>query len=177
MESTGTDKAGREIAESLLLLLNMEMASNSRERKGLEGALQELDAMGFSTGARLVAKLTEGRCPIAAEKEAVRFVCKDVWQAVFRKPATRLQTDRRGSYIIQDSTFRCLEQLAPPPNGGHDTELHEAAVLGLAFPCGMIRGALLGVGVDCTVSSEVSVSSLPACSFTVSLRQESRTKA
>mmetsp|Transcript_38820 Transcript_38820/g.91301 ORF Transcript_38820/g.91301 Transcript_38820/m.91301 type:complete len:178 (-) Transcript_38820:23-556(-) len=176
MDAGGSEKTGREIAESVVMLLNMEIAFNSRQRKGLDGALEELELMGFATGSRLVTKLTEGRCPIPAEKEAVRFICKEVWQAMFRKQATRLQTDRRGSYIIQDSAFRWLEQLAPPPSGGHDTELHETALLSLAYPCGLIRGALLGVGVECTVAPEVSVSSLPACSFTVSLR-ESRSRS
>merc|ERR550525_2253525 len=102
----------------------------------------------------------------------MKYVCKDLWAFLFRKPASRLQTDRRGNYIIQDACFRWLEQSTPYPTGpsDRDAELHEAALLHLALPCGVIRGALLAIGVECTVTAEVVVSALPACSFTVTLK-------
>mmetsp|Transcript_80649 Transcript_80649/g.250304 ORF Transcript_80649/g.250304 Transcript_80649/m.250304 type:complete len:189 (+) Transcript_80649:95-661(+) len=175
--SPRADRPEREVSESVLLFLNAEMAQSFRSRLGLEAAQVELNFIGFTTGMRLATRLTESRFPIMAERSAMRYVCKEVWAFLFRKPADRLQTDRRGYYIIQDARFRWLEQLSPPPDGGrrgagaHDAQLHEAAALHLALPCGLIRGVLMAVGIESTVTADISVSELPACSFTVGLKR------
>lgn len=39
----------------------------------------------------------------------------------------------------------------------------------LCFPCAIIRGALLELGLDCVVTADCAT--LPACAFTVSIKQ------
>lgn len=165
------ERPERHVAESAMLLFGAEMARSLRESLGLEAAIRQLETVGFTTGTRLVTRLMGTRFPIIAERNAMKFVCKELWVSLFRKPANRLQTDRRGNYIIQDTCFRWLEHFSPPPDGQANTELHETALLHLAFPCGIIRGALLAIGVECSVLAEISVSTLPACSFTVTLAE------
>uniref|UniRef100_A0A7S1SEB8 Trafficking protein particle complex subunit n=1 Tax=Alexandrium catenella TaxID=2925 RepID=A0A7S1SEB8_ALECA len=168
----------REVSESALLLLNAEMAQSLRRSVGFEAALVQLNMVGFTTGMRLATRLTASRFPILAERIAMKYLCKEVWAFLFRKSVDRLQTDRRGNYHIHDARFRWLEQLSPPPDGGRrsagagDAELHEAANLHLALPCGIIRGVLMAVGIDTTVTPEFATSTLPACTFTVTLKRE-----
>ena len=54
----------------------------------------------------------------------------------FKKGVNSLKTDNAGTYVIHDSEFRMLTSLA---NGKQ--YLNEAPKF-LAFPCGLIRGAL-----------------------------------
>mmetsp|Transcript_114821 Transcript_114821/g.245121 ORF Transcript_114821/g.245121 Transcript_114821/m.245121 type:complete len:185 (+) Transcript_114821:80-634(+) len=170
------ERAEREVAESAILFLAVEMASSMRERLGPEVAMAQLDAVGFSTGTRLATRLAASRFPITTQRNVMKWVFKEFWTLLFRKAATRVQTDRRNNYIVQDSCFRWLEQFAPPPGGGPDAELRELALLHLALPCGIIRGALFAMGVPCSVTVEVVESQLPACTFTVTLANAEGTK-
>merc|ERR1711982_43314 len=95
---------------------------------------------------------------------------------------SRLQTDHKASYIIQDNEFRWLQPLGTlgaPGAGGDGVErevaLSEAAKLHLALPCGAIRGALQAIGVECQVTAQAPASALPACTFTVTLRSNAGT--
>jgi len=164
-----SDRQERDVAESAMLFLGAEMASRFRDDFGVETAMARLNAIGLAMGARLVTRVTAGRFPLTPERNALKYVGKDLWSTVFQKPASRLQIDRRGNYIIEDSSFRWLEQFTPPENSA-DPALHEAALLHLAFPCGVIRGALQAIGIECDVLAEVSVPALPACTFTVKLK-------
>jgi len=177
----------RLVAESAQLFLYAEMAQSMRDSMGVEVATTELQGVGSGVGGRLVTRLTAARGPVATERNAMKFVCKELWAHLFRKPASRLQTDRRGNYIIHDNSFRWLSHFsALPPatdlaganagaaaaaaiRSGAEAELQEAVMLHLAMPCGIIRGGLLAMGIECSVASEVSLSALPACSFTVTL--------
>merc|ERR1719221_2520218 len=130
------------------------MAKSLQERHGLEAAKPQLESIGYSTGFSLVTRLAALKFPIADERLSMRHLCKDVWPVIFRKQADRLQIDKQGNYIIQDRAFRWMERLTA---GGGESEVHDAALLHLAFPCGIIRGALDALGVPCTVTSQVSV--------------------
>eukprot|EP00929_Paragymnodinium_shiwhaense_P066694 TRINITY_DN33485_c0_g1_i1.p1 TRINITY_DN33485_c0_g1~~TRINITY_DN33485_c0_g1_i1.p1 ORF type:complete len:206 (+),score=21.34 TRINITY_DN33485_c0_g1_i1:131-748(+) len=160
------------VGECGLLLLHGEMVQSLQSRLGTEAAMGQLDGMGMTTGLRLVTRLSAGRFPVVSERNVMKFICKELWPQVFRKAASRLQTDRRGNYIIQDTSFRWLEQFpAMEGDDARNAQLHEAAMLQLALPCGLIRGALLALGVECHVTAQVSLPVLPACSFTVALKE------
>ncbi|CAE8735914.1 unnamed protein product [Polarella glacialis] len=164
------------------------MAHSLRDRLGVDVATERLGAIGFTTGIRLATRMTAVKLPITNERNLMKYVCKELWTYLFRKPANRLQTDRLGRYIIQDWSFRWLEQFQPPAasggvalagaNGSPQTtlagralavELQELACLHLALPCGLLRGALHALGLESKVSAEVSVQGLPQCTFIVTL--------
>eukprot|EP00928_Gymnodinium_smaydae_P016284 TRINITY_DN16085_c0_g1_i2.p2 TRINITY_DN16085_c0_g1~~TRINITY_DN16085_c0_g1_i2.p2 ORF type:complete len:206 (-),score=49.74 TRINITY_DN16085_c0_g1_i2:81-698(-) len=167
----GSDREPRFVAESVLLLLHAEIARNFRRRLGAEAATAALQDLGFASGRRLVAQLASTRFPLVAERNVMKFVCKELWVHFFRKPASRLQTDQKGNYIIHDAAFRWLEHFSPSDGSSAqlDEELQQAASLHLAMPCGIIRGGLLALGITSSVRADVSAASLPACSFTVTL--------
>lgn len=53
--------------------------------------------------------------------EVVKFLCKDLWAAVFRKQIDNLKTNHRGVYVLTDNSFRWLSPLTPVtvPLNGH----------------------------------------------------------
>mmetsp|Transcript_82537 Transcript_82537/g.238978 ORF Transcript_82537/g.238978 Transcript_82537/m.238978 type:complete len:176 (-) Transcript_82537:28-555(-) len=154
----------REVAESAMLFLHMEMARSLWELNGLDAATAQLDAIGFQTGTRFVARQSVLKFPFTTLLNAMKFLCKDVWPVLFRKSVDRLQVDKLGNYVIQDRSFRWLEPLS---GGGRDVEVQEAAALHVALPVGVIRGALHALGVDCTVAADISAAALPMCHFKV----------
>eukprot|EP00439_Symbiodinium_sp_Y106_P012315 s7741_g1.t2 len=95
--------AEREVSHSLYLLLHAEM------EQGLEQAEAKLRSTGFATGLRLITRLTASEMPITTERMVMKFVCKDLWTCLFKKPASRLQVDKQGRYLIQDHGFRWFE--------------------------------------------------------------------
>ena len=103
---------------------------------------------------------TMKRLPFTDPLEAVKFVCKDIWQALFGKQADRLQMNRR-LYVVQDTQFKWLR---------HRGESHAH----LAFPCGILRGLLEALGFPCVVTAEVSGTPPTTCTFTISLEDENQ---
>lgn len=179
----------REVAESCLDLLNIELvASYARQLGGRpELAGRCIEAIGFQVGQQLVERYTKERPRFSDHLEVIKFICKDFWVELFKKQIDNLKTNHRGVFVLQDNRFRWLTRIsantpplpgeqgsldaAPAPEGAAEGgALKAAAAAGqyLYFPCGLIRGALTNLGVPCSVSADVAA--LPACSFTVRIK-------
>jgi len=113
--------------------------------------------------------------------DAVKFICKEFWNEVFSKQIDNLKTNYRvgvmrllfrscpglltrcamfqGVYVLTDSRFRWLSRLAGAPPG---PELDAVVLRSLHLPCGIVRGALTGLGVPAVVTAEPGAA-LPAC--------------
>ena len=65
----------------------------------------------------------------------------------------------QGVYVLTDSRFRWLSRLAGAPPG---PELDAVVLRSLHLPCGIVRGALTGLGVPAVVTAEPGAA-LPAC--------------
>ena len=63
----------------------------------------------------------------------------------------------QGVFVLVDNSFGWVRFFSAPE--GQDTKA--AALKHLAFPCGMVRGALASFGIDSMVSVEVTA--LPQC--------------
>ncbi|CAE6933742.1 TRAPPC6B [Symbiodinium sp. CCMP2592] len=114
----------------------------------------------------------------------MKFVCKDLrlgnriwWTCLFKKPASRLQVDKQGRYLIQDHGFRWFESFPILPAESSRTvnsssteeasilsELNELTSLHLALPCGLLQGALFGLGLERRILVEATP---PSVTFTV----------
>jgi hypothetical protein len=119
----------------------------------------------------------------------IKYVCKELWTAHFKKQVDRLQTDHRvswrrgcrlcpalwahpcaplhllqGVYVLQDRSFRWLTRLSAP--AGKDVK--EEAAKFTIIPCGIIRGALANMGVACTVVAEIIA--VPSVKFSIRVR-------
>ncbi|CAE7636727.1 TRAPPC6B [Symbiodinium microadriaticum] len=174
---TGVERtAEREVSHSLYLLLHAEMVAAAREQ-GLEQAEAKLRSTGFATGLRLITRLTASKIPITTERMVMKFVCKDLWTCLFKKPASRLQVDKQGRYLIQDTGFRWFESFPILPaesaravsSSSEETsilsELSELTTLHLALPCGLLQGALFGLGLERRILVEAAHP--PSVTFTV----------
>ena len=78
----------------------------------------------------------------------------------------------QGTFVLQDNRFRWLAHLSVDPSvqaSGNiqdpsamaENKSAQATGMHLYFPCGIIRGALSNLGIECAVSADIS--NLPAC--------------
>jgi len=143
-----------------------------------EMAAAKMERMGYSVGFRLCERLSQNRIfsaggkdpasiAAAAQLEAVKFLCKEVWIEVFRKQIDKLQTNHRGVFVLKDMKLRWLEGL--PVNRENSRIM---AIQMLAFPCGIVRGALANLGIPAVVSCDFLADgqNMAACSFNVKIK-------
>ncbi|KAH8052828.1 hypothetical protein JL722_9962 [Aureococcus anophagefferens] len=96
--------------------------------------------------------------------EAIKFICKDVWNEIFGKQIDKLQTNHRGVFVLKDYTFRWLARVS-----SDDAEAMKRVTANiLQFPCGVLRGALANLGIVATVTAEYGT--LPSCSFSIRIQ-------
>ncbi|XP_074872435.1 trafficking protein particle complex subunit 6A isoform X2 [Carettochelys insculpta] len=136
----------------LFQALHMEMthALCAEREKGLSA----LEGVGFRVGQGLSERLTKETPSFKGELDVLKFLCKDLWIAVFKK---------QGTYVLQDNQFLLLSQLS---NG---KQYLEEAPKFLAFTCGLVKGALSNLGFDSTVTAEVPV--MPCSKFQVVIQK------
>jgi len=53
-----------------------------------------------------------GRSRLADDLERVKFLCKEIWTAMFGKTVTNLRTNHRGVFVLQDQELRTLSRLS-----------------------------------------------------------------
>lgn len=83
--------------------------------------------------------------------------------ALFQKQMDSLRTNHQGTYVLQDNSFPLLVRM------GSGAQYMDEAPKFLAFPCGLLRGALSTLGIESLVSA--SVATLPACRFQVLIQK------
>ena len=167
---SGTDDAGAAAAAAAAASGaedTAEAAWAAAEAADSESATAEtIDGLGYEVGYRFVERVSASRGLGAAPLDAVKFVCKDLWWEVFKKQVDKLQTNHRGTFVLRDSQNAWLLRLS---EGGEEARAGTAARI-LCFPCGLVRGALANLGIEATVTAEVT--QLPACVFNIKLPSE-----
>lgn len=142
-----------------------------------EMAAAKMERMGYSVGFRLCERLSQNRIfsaggkdpasiAASAQLEAVKFLCKEIWIEVFRKQIDKLQTNHRGVFVLKDMKLKWLEGLPVNREKSRIT-----AIQMLAFPCGIVRGALANLGIPAVVSCDFlpDGQNTAACSFNVKM--------
>ena len=102
---------------------------------------------------------------LKSTEDILKFLCKDLWTALFNKYGDKLQTNHRGMYVLKDNNFTWISLLSIHPEDG---DVQREALKFLIFPCGIIRGALANLGLNCVVKADVSTP--PACTFNVRIQ-------
>ncbi|XP_071493922.1 trafficking protein particle complex subunit 6b-like [Diadema setosum] len=125
--------------------------------------ISKLEQMGYRVGQSLIEKFTRDSPRFSSELDIIKFVCKDLWNGVYKKQVDNLRTNHQGVYVLQDNKFKLLTQMSA------GKQYMESAPRYLAFPCGLIRGALANLGINCVVTAEVST--MPACKFQVMIQR------
>lgn len=144
-----------------------------------ENAAAKMERMGYDVGYRLSERLAQNKpmssntsggkkaTPAMIQLEAVKFICKEFWSEVFRKQVDKLQTNHRGVFVLKDLQFQWLKRLPA------DVEMARImAIKILAFPCGLIRGALSNLGINTVVSCDFLADgkNMSACSFNIKVK-------
>lgn len=142
-----------------------------------EMAAAKLERIGWNVGYRWTERLAQNKtwnapgddaAAVAAQQlEAVKFLCKEVWMEVFRKQIDKLQTNHRGVFVLKDLDLKWMSRF---PAGPEHSRV--AAIRFLAFPCGLIRGALANLGIPSVVSCDFLADgqNMSACSFNIKVK-------
>ncbi|CAG0899527.1 unnamed protein product [Darwinula stevensoni] len=161
-------QAGGNSDEGLFDYLHMELVSTllqPERNPGIHLSISTMEHLGFSSGYRLVERLTREWPRFKDELDSMKFICKEFWTAVFRKQVDNLRTNRQGVYVLQDNRFRHLAKVST------SGQYMEAAPKLVVFTCGLVRGALANLGIVSVVTAEVSA--MPICKFQVQIQRAS----
>ncbi|CAD5231358.1 unnamed protein product [Bursaphelenchus xylophilus] len=122
-----------------------------------------LEHMGYRVGYSLAERLSKDLPRLPGELESVKFICKEFWTNVFGKQVDNLRTNHQGTYVIQDNKFPFLTSFS------EGQQYLNEAILYLALPAGILRGALSNLGIETSVVG--SSDALPIARFNVTVQQ------
>lgn len=128
-------------------------------------AATRLEALGYRVGFVLVEKIAKDLPRMNTELEKMKFLCKEFWTAAFGKQVDNLRTNHQGVYVVQDNKFFIVANFA------EGKQYVEESAIYLAFPCGILRGALYNLGITSLVTSTVEI--LPIVKFHIHMQQKS----
>ena len=195
MSSGKEESVGRQVAECSMEFLVTEMlryvmtsttttlpdhSEGTEEQLILarEMSAAKMERMGYSVGYRLCERLAQHRAfnasgkdhasaLAAAQLDAVKFLCKEIWMEVFRKQIDKLQTNHRGVFVLKDLELRWLARF---PSNQESARVTAIQLLG--FPCGIIRGVLSNLGISAVVSCDFLADgqNMSACSFNIKIK-------
>ncbi|XP_014287232.1 trafficking protein particle complex subunit 6b [Halyomorpha halys] len=151
--------------EVLLEFLHFELVNyivNSGQ-KDSKTNLTTLEYFGFSTGYRIIERLTKDWPRFKDELDTVKFICTDFWSSIYKKPIDNLRTNHQGVYVLQDNNFRFMAKISA---GKQSLDI---APMYIAFTSGLLRGALGNLGINCLVTAEVQV--MPTCKFHIQVQR------
>eukprot|EP00116_Pleurobrachia_bachei_P015584 sb/3475846/ len=119
--------------------------------------------MGYRVGFSLIEKATKEEARVKEDVDIVKYICKDLWNMVFRKQADNLKTNHTGTFVIQDNRFRFLTRVSQSDQYKQRGEMY------VAFTCGVVKGALSNFGLPCSVAAEIEM--IPTVKVTLTLQQ------
>eukprot|EP00188_Purpureofilum_apyrenoidigerum_P002232 Plantae.Rhodophyta-Purpureofilum_apyrenoidigerum.ctg23614.p1 GENE.Plantae.Rhodophyta-Purpureofilum_apyrenoidigerum.ctg23614~~Plantae.Rhodophyta-Purpureofilum_apyrenoidigerum.ctg23614.p1 ORF type:complete len:207 (-),score=42.23 Plantae.Rhodophyta-Purpureofilum_apyrenoidigerum.ctg23614:432-1013(-) len=117
-----------------------------------------VEKIGFHVGERMVERLAVGK-RVESDLDAVKFICKEFWEALFNKHVDVLKTNHKGLFVLHDNNFRWISKLSH--NEGATLDADDF----VAFPAGLLCGALTRMGVQCKIVAEAQTP--PKCIFTL----------
>ena len=152
-------------AETLFDLLHMEIVSflHSQKCASKSEANTKLEQMGFRVGQSLIEKFSKDMTRFKDELDLMKYICKDFWVLLYCKQIDNLRTNHQGVYVLVDSNFKLLTKITV--NKQFVTEAQKY----IAFPCGLIRGALAALGVTSFVTADVM--EMPTVKFQVEIQR------
>lgn len=77
-----------------------------------ENDLSALEYIGYSTGYRIIERLTREWPRFKDELDTMKFICTDFWSSIYKKQIDNLRTNHQGVYVLQDNAFRFLTRLS-----------------------------------------------------------------
>jgi len=127
-----------------------------------EAVFYRLESLGYRVGLGVVERFSRDKPRFTDTLDAIKFLCKDLWQLVFKKQIDNLKTNHRGIYVLTDNTFKPLQRMSF--ERGREGMLAQAQPF-LFFPSGLLRGALSSLGIEAQVQAESA--ELPSATFQI----------
>ena len=126
---------------------------------------QRLENLGYDVGFRLMERMCEKQRFLGFEDlDCVKFICKEFWKLVFGKTIDKLQTNRRGLFVLLDLQFKWIKKYTVGTDlSKMDNETKLIINTMVHFPCGIMRGALANLGMNTYVSADIGT--LPSVTF------------
>lgn len=100
-------------------------------------------------------RISRDRPPLPTTLDVLKFLCKDFWIAVWDKQVDGLRTNHRGVYVLQDHSFKPLTRISSSQGSAAAAP---AAKAQLAHSVGLLRGALLRMGISANLVAESPLS-------------------
>ena len=113
--------SGRQVNSAVFNLLFMQVAykalrdsTTPSEQPDHEAAFYRIEQLGYSVGQRLLEQLLLASQPprFAEHIDAVKFLCKDFWTAIFGRGIDNLKTNHRGVFVLQDNNCQWIARFA-----------------------------------------------------------------
>ncbi|XP_039261489.1 trafficking protein particle complex subunit 6b-like [Styela clava] len=158
--------SSEEATSSLFEFLHSEIIEyvySSSEDVASDKCISQLESMGYRVGQSIAEQLTRDSQRFKDELDIMKFICRDFWTAFYKKQVNNLRTNHQGVFVLQDNKFRLLTRMST------GKEFIEHAPKYLAFPCGLVRGALASLGINSIVTAEVVV--MPAVKFQIMVQK------
>ena len=151
--------------ETLFDLLQMEMVHFIHNSKGISTneANTKLEQMGFRVGQSLIEKFTKDSPRFKEELDIMKYICKDFFVLFYNKQVDNLRTNHQGVYVLVDSEFKLLNRIGPSRQHIEKRKKY------VAYPCGLIRGALAGLGKASFVTADIN--DMPSVKFQVEIQK------
>ncbi|KAI9790355.1 MAG: Trafficking protein particle complex subunit 33 [Peltula sp. TS41687] len=177
---------------SALVHQQQQLSSQQRQLANAASSQQQLECLGYRVGQGLAERFSATKPRFTETLDVIKFLCKDLWTLCWRKQVDGLKTNHRGVYVLTDNAFRPLLRMSVDVrrvDGGNvngvpgtgavvagegiedeEEEREDRSVTArarpfLCFPCGIIRGALCGLGIEATVNAETM--ELPCATFQI----------
>lgn len=162
----------KECAGVCIDYLVMELVHHYQSQQAGPTLTTALESIGGRIGTCLIERCMQDKDLFREQLDIMKFICKEFWTEMFKKPVDNLRTNHRGTYVMRDTQFHWLAKLSQnmmPPAIGQPLPLavpkSDLSKDYLVLPCAIIKGALAKIGLDCTVTADAS--QLPQCDFTV----------
>jgi len=128
---------------------------------------QRLEEMGYDVGFRLMERMSEKQKFLGFQDlDCVKFMCRDFWKVLFGKTIDKLQTNRRGVFMLFDLQFQWIEKYTSGMEMQHLEESTKQMINTLlSFPCGIMRGGLTNLGMSVNVTADLGT--LPQVTFSL----------
>ncbi|SJX64278.1 related to TRS33-subunit of the transport protein particle complex [Sporisorium reilianum f. sp. reilianum] len=131
-----------------------------------------LEGIGYHVGYHMTESLARDRAKFTDTLDVLKFICKEVWTAVWGKQVDNLRTNHRGVYVLHDNQFQPLRHVSTAQ--GAQVTAKQARVF-LSYPVGIIKGALAQLDVPSAVVAETNQA--PQCTFHVKTQRGGATGA
>ncbi|KAG6873266.1 hypothetical protein C0995_001040 [Termitomyces sp. Mi166 len=157
---TASSVPKKESARDSVTSLNSKSGKTAPVDEEEEAVRMRLEAIGIHVGGNFTERLCRDRPLFAETLDAIKFICKDIWAAIWEKQVDNLRTNHRGVYVLQDNAFKPISRLS---SWQGRAEAVKRARIYAAMPAGIIRGALARLGYHGAVIPEIT--SLPQCGY------------